>query len=333
MSTTVFRADSRPPEMIETAGGFSARQPGLELDHARAVARRFVEGASPLLLPNGAAPGLVEAISASATGKISLGDMVRIAKAEKSGNAIHVSADFTEACGGYASGSDARGNKNITYKIDVPDGEYHYFKQGLKGWIDPKSGYVKSSVVADDVGAVRPVLIMDHSDPARANFIAIASHGDELTFLTPIPVGWVLQFREQGGVDWAEMPHVKAARNADEMAGYGHPYQDSAHECNSLFRQAFVAVGRADVANGKEEIVAMAAALVHSARRNGMDRIDHAIRSEDGTIFSIKGDVDNPASQRSRVESCDHSRPLDLASESRPAQIQLSDGRAHGPVR
>lgn len=333
MSTTVFRADSRPPEMIETAGGFSARQPRLELDHARAVARRFFEGASPLLLPNGAAPGLVEAISASATGKISLGDMVRIAKAEKSGNAIHVSADFTEACGGYASGSDARGNKNITYKIDVPDGEYHYFKQSPKGWIDPKSGYVKSSVVADGVGAVRPVLIMDHSDPARANFIAIASHGDELTFLTSIPVGWVSKFREQGGVEWAEMPHMRATRSTAAVVGCSHPYQDVAHECNSLFRQASDAIERGGIENQKEGAVAMAVALVDSARRNGMDRIDHAVRSEDGAIFLIKGQIGDPASQRSRVENSDHSRQPDLASEPRSAGIQPSDGRGHGPVR
>lgn len=210
--TIIYRADSRTPDAINTADGFGARQAGYTLADARNVAQRLMDPGYDLALPNGAAPGLFQAIKDSPTGRVSLMDMVRVAKAEKSINTIHVSTDYTPACGGYSTGADAKGNLNVTYRMDVPDGHYVHFKQNPTGSLPGTPTATSTGIAGPDTGTSRPVLIMDNADPQRANFIAIASHGDELTFLTPVPLNWVQQYRTQdagapGGFSpWTPMP-------------------------------------------------------------------------------------------------------------------------------
>ena len=211
MPVTLFRADSREPDAIAGAEGFGGRKP-LSLDQARSIAARFFDGDAVVDLPDRAAPGLREAIAARECRTITLGDMVRVAKAEKSGDTVHISTDLTQACGGYANGADGSGRPNLTYRIEVPTDPFHVFKQNINGSMPAQPTSTVHGFDAGIAGAVRPALVMDNPDPRRATMIAIVSNGDEVTFLTKVPQDWVTQFRRQdrdqpsGFSEWQAMP-------------------------------------------------------------------------------------------------------------------------------
>jgi hypothetical protein len=211
MPVTLFRADSRAPEAIAEAEGFGGRRP-LTLDQARSVAARFFDGNAVVDLPDRAAPGLTVALAARPNQTITLGDMVRVAKAEKSGDTVHISTDLTQACGGYANGADGSGRPNLTYRIDVPTDPFYVYKQNINGSMPAQPTATAQTFDATIAGAVRPALVMDNPDPRQATMIAIVSSGDEVTFLTKVPQDWVTQFRTQdraqasGFSAWQDMP-------------------------------------------------------------------------------------------------------------------------------
>jgi hypothetical protein len=211
MPVTLFRADSRAPEAIAEAEGFGGRRP-LTLDQARSVAARFFDGNAAVDLPDRAAPGLTVALAARPNQTITLGDMVRVAKAEKSGDTVHISTDLTQACGGYANGADGSGRPNLTYRIDVPTDPFYVYKQNINGSMPAQPTATAQTFDATIAGAVRPALVMDNPDPRQATMIAIVSSGDEVTFLTKVPQDWVTQFRTQdraqasGFSAWQDMP-------------------------------------------------------------------------------------------------------------------------------
>lgn len=211
MPVTLFRADSRAPEAIAEAEGFGGRKP-LSLDQARSIATRFFDGNAAVDLPDRAAPGLSVALAARPGQTITLGDMVRVAKAEKSGDTVHISTDLTQACGGYANGADGSGRPNLTYRIDVPTDPFYVYKQNINGSMPAQPTATAQTFDATIAGAVRPALVMDNPDPRQATMIAIVSSGDEVTFLTKVPQDWVTQFRTQdraqasGFSAWQDMP-------------------------------------------------------------------------------------------------------------------------------
>lgn len=211
MPVTLFRADSRAPEAIAEAEGFGGRKP-LSLDQARSIATRFFDGNAAVDLPDRAAPGLTVALAARPGQTITLGDMVRVAKAEKSGDTVHISTDLTQACGGYANGADGSGRPNLTYRIDVPTDPFYVYKQNINGSMPAQPTATAQTFDATIAGAVRPALVMDNPDPRQATMIAIVSSGDEVTFLTKVPQDWVTQFRTQdraqasGFSAWQDMP-------------------------------------------------------------------------------------------------------------------------------
>lgn len=211
MPVTLFRADSREPGAIAEAEGFGGRKP-LSLEQARSVAARFFDGNAAVDLPDRAAPGLREALAAREGRTITLGDMVRVAKAEKSGDTIHISTDLTQACGGYANGSDGSGRPYLTYRIDVPTDPFHVYRQNINGSLPGQPTATAQTFDATIAGTVRPALVMDNPDPRQATMIAIVSNGDEVTFLTKVPQDWVTQFRRQdrdqpsGFSEWQAMP-------------------------------------------------------------------------------------------------------------------------------
>jgi hypothetical protein len=211
MPVTLFRADSREPDAIAEAEGFGGRKP-LSLDQARSIAARFFDGNAVVDLPDRAAPGLSVALASRPGQPITLGDMVRVAKAEKSGDTVHISTDLTQACGGYANGADGSGRPNLTYRIDVPTDPFYVFKQNINGSTPAQPTSTVHGFDASIAGAVRPALVMDNPDPRQATMIAIVSSGDEVTFLTKVPQDWVTQFRRQdrdqpsGFSDWQQMP-------------------------------------------------------------------------------------------------------------------------------
>jgi hypothetical protein len=211
MPVTLFRADSRAPEAIAEAEGFGGRKP-LSLDQARSIAARFFDGNAAVDLPDRAAPGLTVALAARPNQTITLGDMVRVAKAEKSGDTVHISTDLTQACGGYANGADGSGRPNLTYRIDVPTDPFYVYKQNINGSMPAQPTATAQTFDATIAGAVRPALVMDNPDPRQATMIAIVSSGDEVTFLTKVPQDWVTQFRTQdraqasGFSAWQDMP-------------------------------------------------------------------------------------------------------------------------------
>lgn len=211
MPVTLYRADSREPDAIAAAEGFGGRKP-LSLDQARSIAARFFDGNAAVDLPDRAAPGLSVALAARPGQPITLGDMVRVAKAEKSGDTVHISTDLTPACGGYANGADGSGRPNLTYRIDVPTDPFYVFKQNINGSTPAHPTSTVHGFDASIAGAVRPALIMDNPDPRQATMIAIVSSGDEVTFLTKVPQDWVTQSRAQdrnqasGFAAWQDMP-------------------------------------------------------------------------------------------------------------------------------
>lgn len=222
MPVTLFRADSREPDAIAAAEGFGGRKP-LSLDQARSIAARFFDGNAVVDLPDRAAPGLREALTAREGRTITLGDMVRVAKAEKSGDTVHISTDLTQACGGYANGADGSGRPNLTYRIEVPTDPFHVFKQNINGSMPAQPTSTVHGFDASIAGAVRPALVMDNPDPRQATMIAIVSNGDEVTFLTKVPQDWVTQFRRQdrdepsGFSEWQAMPG-RAQQQAPQQA-------------------------------------------------------------------------------------------------------------------
>lgn len=211
MPVTLYRADSRAPEAIAEAEGFGGRKP-LSLDQARSIAARFFDGNAAVDLPDRAAPGLSVALASRPGQPITLGDMVRVAKAEKSGDTVHISTDLTPACGGYANGADGSGRPNLTYRIDVPTDPFYVFKQNINGSTPAHPTSTVHGFDASIAGAVRPALVMDNPDPRQATMIAIVSSGDEVTFLTKVPQEWVTQSRAQdrnqasGFAAWQDMP-------------------------------------------------------------------------------------------------------------------------------
>ena len=211
MPVTLYRADSRAPEAIAEAEGFGGRRP-LSLDQARSIAARFFDGNAVVDLPDRAAPGLTVALASRPGQPITLGDMVRVAKAEKSGDTVHISTDLTQACGGYANGADGSGRPNFTYRIDVPTDPFYVFKQNINGSTPAHPTSTVHGFDASIAGAVRPALVMDNPDPRQATMIAIVSSGDEVTFLTKVPQDWVTQSRAQdraqpsGFAAWQDMP-------------------------------------------------------------------------------------------------------------------------------
>lgn len=217
MPVTLYRADSRAPEAIAEAEGFGGRKP-LSLDQARSIAARFFDGNAAVDLPDRAAPGLTVALASRPGQPITLGDMVRVAKAEKSGDTVHISTDLTPACGGYANGADGSGRPNLTYRIDVPTDPFYVFKQNINGSTPAHPTSTVHGFDASIAGAVRPALVMDNPDPRQATMIAIVSGGDEVTFLTKVPQDWVTQSRSQdraqpsGFAAWEDMPAREAQR-------------------------------------------------------------------------------------------------------------------------
>ena len=172
MPVTLFRADSRAPEAIAEAEGFGGRRP-LTLDQARSIAARFFDGNAAVDLPDRAAPGLTVALAARPNQTITLGDMVRVAKAEKSGDTVHISTDLTQACGGYANGADGSGRPNLTYRIDVPTDPFYVYKQNINGSMPAQPTATAQTFDTTIAGAVRPALVMDNPDPRQATMIAI----------------------------------------------------------------------------------------------------------------------------------------------------------------
>lgn len=221
MPVTLYRADSRAPEAIAEAEGFGGRRP-LSLDQARSIAARFFDGNAVVDLPDRAAPGLTVALASRPGQPITLGDMVRVAKAEKSGDTVHISTDLTQACGGYANGADGSGRPNFTYRIDVPTDPFYVFKQNINGSTPAHPTSTVHGFDASIAGAVRPALVMDNPDPRQATMIAIVSSGDEVTFLTKVPQDWVTQSRAQdraqpsGFAAWQDMPQNQPAREAQQ---------------------------------------------------------------------------------------------------------------------
>ena len=231
MPVTLYRADSRTPDDIETQyHGFGGRQE-LSIDQARNLAVHFFRGVDqqnqpiPLDLPEDSAHGIAEAhansLKSGRGGKLELQDVIRAAKAEKSATTVHISTDFTTDCGGYASGSDSKNNPNVTYRMDIPEESFYLFKPDRHGRLEQVAGPV-DSFSAQDVGHVRPLLIMNAARPEDATLVALASNGDEVTFLTKIPAEWITQYRTQirepeqpvRFSEWQQMPHVQAQGQA-----------------------------------------------------------------------------------------------------------------------
>jgi len=228
MPFTVYRADSREPEAINESGGFKGYKPP-SLEQARNLAQHFFSGRDPktkelvpLDLPDGASDAFDVAYKASVKngnyGRLTLGDVVRIAKSEKSQSTIHVSTDLTTACGGYATGLDGKQKPNLTYKMEIPtDTLYTFQSQGMKALNRKPSSLLQGEIDPMQLGSANPTLIMDALDPKDATIIAIASNGNEVTFLTGIPDAWITEYRTQirnpnqetTFSDWHQMPHAQ----------------------------------------------------------------------------------------------------------------------------
>ncbi|MGO4701278.1 XVIPCD domain-containing protein [Dyella sp. 2RAB6] len=79
----------------------------------------------------------------------------------------------------------------------------------------------------------------------------------------------------------------------------------AAHPDHGLYRQTLDAVHRLDVQHGRESDVSsnnLAAAVTVQARRDGLNKIDHVVLSEDKSkTFGVQGDLHSPTKQITEV--------------------------------
>ena len=239
MPITLYRADTRPPEEIEAASGFTSRAralrqvPGADVDPqlaaARSVADNLINGTNAYELPENVCNGLQTMVANSKGATVGALDAVRAIKSEKSENTMHVSSDLTESCGGYASGMGPDRRHRITYKIELPtDRTYYAFEADDGGnGMRPKPLPMRAgeqSLQDGDASTMKPMLIMDAASPRDANIIALVGGGGagaEMSFLTSIPMAWIKQCREQDlvAVSYTHLDVYKRQTSRSSISG------------------------------------------------------------------------------------------------------------------
>lgn len=184
MPYVVYRGDRRSAAEIRAAGGFNAWVP-LTVTQARNLMTRFNNvSTTPVVLPRPA--HRIAAYLAALNGRAKLLELVRMIKQIKDKTSVQISTDLTDACGGYGRG--------YKYRMEF---DTLYLHDGVGGAAvrDPASLKVVSHFGAK--------MITDTGDLNTATVIAVTSKGDEVSFLTSIPVGNIKGVQPFRG-EWAD---------------------------------------------------------------------------------------------------------------------------------
>ena len=183
MPIHLYRADTRPPQDVQTAHGFHGWL-SLDADTARKVVTRCNGNNvdNTIVIPG--APGrrlfrdflMVQA-------KYSLNDLMTwIKNTRDMGETPQVSTDEAETCGGYADG------KNHVYQLTFT------LNMQVKGAGNPVPAATAEALVA----LVNPHLVFDGATLATSNIIGVARGSSglvEVAFLTAIPIGMITGYK------------------------------------------------------------------------------------------------------------------------------------------
>lgn len=182
MPYTLYRGDERSPEAIRDAGGFGAWV-SLTLTQARALVGRFNNASTDDVDLPRQAHRLIAQVNTGKKAKLL--DLTRYVKVIRDRTSVQVSTDLTPECGGYASGNIFKMRFDTLYSHDSQTGLVIHNPDSLE--------------VTSHFGAK---VITDTGDLATARLIAITSKGNEVYFLTPIPVANISHCKLKGSDNW-----------------------------------------------------------------------------------------------------------------------------------
>lgn len=185
MPITLYRGDSRTPDQIRTAKGFSPWVITTP-DTGRAIILRCIAPRGPApKLPKPADDTTLQALLNSAAP--TLWDVLRNIKNEKTRRTVHVSTDTSQDTGGYSS--------SYVYKMSI----------GLNvqalgtGAVTPVAG------ASDLASAVKANVFFDAATLAMSSLFGISggpvNPGVEVAFLTTIPKAYITHYCDPGNTD------------------------------------------------------------------------------------------------------------------------------------
>ncbi|MGE3166091.1 MAG: hypothetical protein AB7O52_14385 [Planctomycetota bacterium] len=186
MPIKLYRGDSRPPEDIKKAQGFSAWVP-LTAEQARLLIKK----ASNEAVANDQFPEALAGALNAVTIKKTLDLQVFIKYTKNKTSTPQISTAPDEDCGGQAAGKDAKGRPYIIYEI-----EYDSLNILQTGGVRP--------VVAGDIphNGMFPKVLVDGASLDASSTIALLMK-DEIAFLTTIPLARIKRAKQAG--KWAAM--------------------------------------------------------------------------------------------------------------------------------
>ncbi len=178
---TFYRGVGSGPTTYEDRAGFKPRVQ-IPLDQIRnLMSNAFFRTMHPVAIPE-LATIMHEAYEEKLTWKPI--DICREIKKEKSGTTCHVSTDLNEDCGGVSC--------NYIYEIKYDD-------LYVNNILDNHES-------SDLNPRVSPKLISNAANIADATVLAFAAGGDEISFLTPIPLANIVRYRESSSDEWLATP-------------------------------------------------------------------------------------------------------------------------------
>lgn len=176
---TFYRAVKSGPAKYKERGGF---KPFVQIDlpQIRNMLKNAFKGeANAVTIPEAAE---VLRLAYQTKSNWSALDLAREIKREKSTTTCHLSTDLSEDCGGYATG-------NYVFMIQYND---LYINDILN-----------NQSRTDLSPVVKPKLVSNAANISDATVLGIASGGNEISFLTPIPLDKIVKYRAPNTTAWA----------------------------------------------------------------------------------------------------------------------------------
>jgi hypothetical protein len=218
---------------------------------------------------------------------------------------------------------EAAGVENV--KTGLSDEETRFFKSGL-------ATYLKShGRNASMLDAPELIALAELGD--RKPSLKLGSRGDEVKALQrdlvklgykhedlplkvdgifgPTTRGIVQTFQRDHGLDPDGVVGTKAAEALhqailQQSTPTATTLDHAQHPGHAVFQQALVGVSRLDDVHGRATDLAshnLSGALAVAARREGLERIDHVLLSEDATrVFAVQGEFNSPLRRFTHVE-------------------------------
>lgn len=173
-----YRAVKSGPSVYKQRGGFQPRVQ-IELAQIRNMMENAFKGTKhAVTIPRGAEVMYTAYQTSSKWKPI---DICREIKREKSTSTCHISTDLNEECGGYASG-------NNVFVIEYDDLYVN--------------GVLNNQNASDLNPRIQPKLISNAKNIADATVLAFAAGGNEVSFLTPVPLANIVEYHAPDVTGW-----------------------------------------------------------------------------------------------------------------------------------